>query len=140
MGAAYAQDLRNRVLAAYDRGMATKQVANLFQVSSSWARRVKQRRRDFGETGPRPMGGATIFKIDLTRLAELVRQQPDATGPELRDRLGVQCSESAIYLALRRLGLTFKKRLFGPPSRRAPTSPARVRVGGWISRHLTSKD
>lgn len=109
MGAAYAQDLRDRVLAAYDCGMATKQIATLFQVSSSWARRVKQRRRELGETRPRPMGGATIFKIDLTRLAELVDQQPDATRPGLRQRLGVQCTDAAIYLALRRLGLSFKK-------------------------------
>ena len=140
MGAAYAQDLRDRVLGAYDRGMATKQIATLFQVSSSWARRVKQRRRELGETRPRAMGGATIFKIDLTRLAELVDQQPDATGPELRQRLGVQCSDSAIYLALRRLGLSFKKRRSVRASRRGRTLPRSVRTGGTNSRRSTSGD
>ena len=30
MGFAYGQDLRDRVLAAYDRGMRTKQIADLF--------------------------------------------------------------------------------------------------------------
>jgi len=39
MGVAYGRDLRDRVLAAYDRGMKTKQIADLFEVSSSWARR-----------------------------------------------------------------------------------------------------
>lgn len=140
MGAAYAQDLRDRVLAAYDRGMATKQIATLFQVSSSWARRVKQRRRESGETRPRAMGGATIFKIDLKRLAELVDQQPDATGPELRQRLGVQCTDAAIYLALRRLGLTFKKRRSARPSRRGRMSPRSARAGGTSSRRSTSGD
>ena len=57
MGAAYGQDLRDRVLAAYDRGMQTKPIADLFQVSPAWARRVKQRRRETGETTARPMGG-----------------------------------------------------------------------------------
>ena len=65
MGAPYAQVLRDRVLAAYDRGMKTKQIADVFQVSPAWARRVKQRRRETGETTPRPMGGATVIKINL---------------------------------------------------------------------------
>ena len=110
MGVAYGQDLRDRVLAAYDRGMKTKQIADLFLVSSSWLRRVKQRQRESGETAPRPRGGATFIKIDLTQLAELVRQRPDATTKELHALLGANCCESAIGLALRRLGLTFKKR------------------------------
>ncbi len=110
MGAPYAQDLRDRVLAAYDRGMKTKQIADLFQVSPAWARRVKQRRRETGETTPRPMGGATVVKIDLAQLAELVRQHPDATIRELHALLGVDCVESAVGMALKRLGLSFKKR------------------------------
>jgi len=67
------------MLAAYDRGMKTRQIAELFEVSSSWARLVKQRQRDTGETGPRPRGGATVIKIDLDRLAALVKQRPNAT-------------------------------------------------------------
>lgn len=110
MGAPYAQDLRDRVLTAYDRGMKTKQIADVFQVSPAWARRVKQRRRETGETTPRPMGGATVVKIDVVRLAELVRQRPDATLAELRVMLGVDCVESAVCMALKRLGLSFKKR------------------------------
>jgi transposase len=110
MGAAYSQDLRDRVLAAYDRGMPTKQIAELFQISPAWARRVKQRKRDNGETSPRPMGGLRFFKIDPQRLRELVAQKPDATLKELRDMLGIECAESAICMTLKRLKLSFKKR------------------------------
>jgi transposase len=110
MGVAYAQDLRDRVLSAYDRGMKTKQISELFQVSSSWARRVRQRRRETGETAPRPRGGATVIKIDLDRLAKLVKRRPDATIKELHAFLGADCVESAVGLALNRLGLSFKKR------------------------------
>jgi hypothetical protein len=46
MGAAYSQDLRDRVIAARDRGLNTKPVAELFDVSASWVRRVMQRRRE----------------------------------------------------------------------------------------------
>jgi transposase len=112
MGAAYPQALRDRVLAACDRGMKTKQVADLFEVSSSWVRRVKQRRREHGETSPRPCGGATVVKIDLDRLAEVVQKHPDATIKELHALLGADCVASAVGVALKRLGLTFKKRPF----------------------------
>lgn len=121
MGAPYSQDLRDRVLAAYDGGLPTKQIAKLFQVSPAWVRRVKQRRRETGETTPRPMGGATVIKIDLQRLAALVRESPDATLLELRRALGVDCTEAAVCLALKRLGLTFKKRRSRRPSRSVRT-------------------
>src|SRR5438552_3774018 len=85
MAAPYSEDLRHRVLGAYDRGMRTKEVADNFQVSPAWARRVKQRRREHGELSPRPMGGKRFEKIDRAKLAELVKQQPDATLAELRE-------------------------------------------------------
>lgn len=109
MASPYSQDLRDRVLAAYDRGEPTKRIAEMFRVSRAWARRLKQRRRETGETAPRPMGGATYHKIDRVRLVELVREQPDATLDELRRRLGVSCALSAVCMALQKLGLSFKK-------------------------------
>lgn len=117
MGAAYSQDLRDRVIAARDRGLATQQVANLFCISASWVRRVMQRRRETGETTPRPRGGVTVIKIDMNRLRQLVEAQPDATVKELHTQLGIDCSESAVDMALRRMGWSFKKRLFMPPNR-----------------------
>lgn len=124
MGAAYSQDLRDRVLAACDRGMATRDVAEVFQVSRAWVRRVKQRRREHGETGPRKMGGPGPVKIDRTRLAELVAERPDATLKELRDALGIDCAQSSICAALKRMNLSFKKRRSMRPSRTGRTSPS----------------
>ena len=133
MGAAYSQDLRDKVLAACDRGMPTKQVSEVFDVSPAWVRRLKQRRRETGETSPRPMGGATVIKIDMARLAELVVQQPDATLKELRERLGIVCAESAVCMALKRLGLSFKKRRSTRRSRTARTWRRVARSGGRAS-------
>jgi len=123
MGAAYSQDLRDRVMGARDRGLKTQSVADLFRVSASWVRRVMQRRRESGETTPRPRGGATVVKIDLDRLRHLVAQQPDATVRELHARLGVACSVSAVDMALRRAGLSFKKRRSARRSRIGRTWP-----------------
>jgi transposase len=133
MATPYSQDLRERVLAAYDRGVPTSQITVMFQVSPAWARRLKQRRRETGEVAPRPMGGATVIKIDMARLAELVRQQPDATLRELRERLGNVCGEPAVCLALQRLGLSFKKRRSMRRSRTAPTSRSGAKSGSQTS-------
>lgn len=140
MGAPYAQDLRDRVLAAYDRGMKTRQIAKLFAVSSAWARRVKQRRRETGETKPRPMGGATVIKIDLAQLAKLVKQRPDATIRELHALLGADCVESAVCMALKRLGLSFKKRQFMLRSKTGRTSRGAVRRGSASKRKSRPND
>ena len=133
MGAAYSQDLRDRILAARDDGMPTKRVAVLFRVSPSWVRRVMQRRREHGQRSPRPRGGATVIKIDLDQLRQLVHQQPDATVRQLHERLGIQCSVSAVDMALRRMGLSFKKRRCTPPSRIGPTWPSDAGSGESIN-------
>jgi transposase len=114
---AYSQDLRDRVLAAYGRGMKTRQIAQMFQVSRSWARRVKQRWRETGETSARRVGSPGVVKVDRGKLKELVREQPDATLQELRQRLGLACAISTISAALRGTGVTFKKRASAPRSR-----------------------
>jgi transposase len=123
MAKPYPQELRDRVLAACDDGMKTQPVARTFRVSPAWVRRIKQRRREEGRTTPKPMGGATVVKIDLVRLGHLVDEQPDATLAELRQRLDCGCGASAVCMALQRLGLSLKKKRSTPRSRTGPMSP-----------------
>src|SRR5512141_1991863 len=120
---AYSMDLRERVLADCDAGQTTKPVAEKYGVSRTWVRSLKQRRRETGEIAPRK-GGGRKRKIDRVRLAELVRQDPDATLSELRERLAIRCALSAIWTVLRELKVTFKKSRCGPRSRIVPTSPS----------------
>ena len=137
MAKTYPQELRDRVLAAYDRGMKTKQIADTFLVSRAWARGVKQRRRETGQATAKPRGGATVIKINPGRLRELVAEHPDATAAELHALLGVDCGVSAVDHALRRHGLTFKKRRSSPRSRTAPTSGIAAISGGVTSPRST---
>ncbi len=137
MAVAYSQDLRDRIFAAYDRGLETKQIADLFGVSRAWARAIKQRRRETGETSARPGGGRRIVKIDLDLLAELVAEQPDATTAELHDRLRIQCSQSAVGMALKRLNLSFKKRRSMLLSRTDRTSQNADRNGNGLKASAT---
>lgn len=122
MAKPYSKDLRERVLRACDSGMATKEVAEAFHVSPAWTRRIKQRRRESGEVASRPMGGKRRQKIDRIRLAALVRQRPDASLKELRGMLGVDCAESAVCVALKKMGLSSKKKRSMRPSRTVRTS------------------
>jgi transposase len=125
---AYSMDLRKRVLADSDAGLATKPVAEKYGVSRTWVRSLKQRRRETGEIAPR-VGGGRKPKIDRARLAALVQQQPDATLVELRERLGLQCSLSAIWMALDALRITFKKKRSALPNKTGPTSRRNGRTG-----------
>ena len=77
--AAYSNDLRGRVVAAYDAGECTQeQVATRFAVSASWVRKILRQRRDTGSIDPRPHGGgwAPAFDAEASRrLREAVREQ-----------------------------------------------------------------
>ncbi len=126
---AYSMDLRQRVIAACDNNETTKSVAKRFDVSPAWVRRLKQHRRERGDIIPRNGGGSRGRKIDRDRLGDLVREQPDATLVELRDRLGVSVTPWAICKALRELKLTYKKSRSTRPSRTGPMSPSVVRRG-----------
>jgi transposase len=91
-----------------------RQIAHRFLVSASFVTRLVRLHRTTGSLEPRPHGGghpAVLAPEDLERLRELIRQQPDATLEECRQRLGVSCSAMTISRALSQLGLPRKKKV-----------------------------
>ena len=109
---AYSKDLRERILRECDAGVTTRVVATKYDVSESWVRRLKQRRRETGETMPRRAGSPRPARwLEYAdRLQELVRAQPDITLRELRDAIGGALSIQTLSRALRALQWTFKKK------------------------------
>jgi transposase len=111
----YSHDLRQRVLDAAERHEGSlRQIARRFVVSLSFVVRLLRTHRRTGSIDPKPHCGGhppALGPEDLERLRESVRQQPDATLEELRQRLGVACSTMAICRALDRLGLPLKKKV-----------------------------
>jgi transposase len=109
---AYSKDLRVRILADADRGVPTRQLATKYQVSESWVRRLKQRRRESGEITARKRRAfrPAILAPHYERLRQLVAAEPDSTLEELRRRLNVVVSLGALWNAIHRLGLTVKKK------------------------------
>jgi transposase len=131
-GQAYAQHLRDRVLAAVDRGMEVYQAAPLFQVSVSWIYKALARRRDSGETTARPQINHVPPKLLAQHAAIRAKltADPDLTLAELRawlqDEHQVSISLGGIWKTLHTLGLTRKKdpaRGGAEPSRRRCVTP-----------------
>lgn len=120
----YSTDLRERIVALIDQGeYSLRQIAHLFSVSLSFLVRLLQQRRRTGSVQPRPHAGGPLRKLDdpaVQRLLELVRQQPDATLAELRDRLGIPCSIMTIARTLRRHRITRKKKTLHARERDTP--------------------
>ena len=117
---AYSLDLRQRVLAQYDKCDSSLEVAKLFDVSSAWVRRLVQRRREKNTIEPLPRRYGphpTFTSVHEEELRGLVEKQPDATLAELQKQLSVKVHVSRICRALKKLELTFKKKSSMPPSR-----------------------
>jgi transposase len=97
MAKAYSDDLRGKLLEAYDRGEGSlRALAERFGVSVSWAWKISRQRRRTGQMerveqrhGPRSRITAAV-QMSLRRR---VRQQPDATLVELQQRDVLQLSK-----------------------------------------------
>src|SRR5712691_1293061 len=124
----YSNDLREHIVAAIDRGQySLRQLADLFSVSLSFLVRLLQRRRATGSVEPKPHRGGPTPKLDaaaVRRLLELVRQQPDATLTELRNRLGIACHIATIARVLRKHRISRTKKTLHAQERDRPAVQA----------------
>jgi len=108
----FSDDLRLRIHEARQAGESTAEVAERFGVSTAFVRRLQQRFRLTGCLAPRPHGGGLAPKL-ARREGELRRaaaERPDATPEEHRERLRLPASRVTVWRAMRRLGLTRKKK------------------------------
>jgi transposase len=125
-------DLRERILASYDKEKGTRQqVAARYRVSLGMVKKLLQQRRRTGDIAPRhPYSGRKplILPLHHRQMRVLLQKKPDLTLKELRSALELPCTLPAIHYALVALGLTYKKRHSGPANRIGPRS--RVRAGG----------
>ena len=134
-GQAYSEDLRERLLAAVDRGGRVYEITPLFGVSVSYIYKALGRRRRDGIATALPRVGRPGRKLDghLEALAAHVAEHPDATLAELVDwserKRGVKVCVATMSATLDVLDLSRKKRHAMLPSRPAPTSPRRDRTG-----------
>ena len=98
----YSLDFRRKVLSVRERDkLSFREVSDRFSVGVAsvvrWSKRIETK----------PYVRLKIRKIDPVLLARDVEAYPDAYQSERAERFGVSCK--AIWQALRRLGVTYKK-------------------------------
>ena len=120
-GAAYSQDLRERVLAKAAEGITVGAIAKALHVTPSWVSKVLGRLRATGERTARPQRCHVPPKLaplydDIRRQVE---KRPDMTLAELRawlrEAYRISVSDGLMTKTLKLLGLTFKLKTYGPP-------------------------
>jgi transposase len=109
------QDLRQRIIAARERGEGTGEVCKRFGVSRKSVERFWQQHCQTGECRPKQIGGyrrSRLEKHDRT-LRRWLAAQADLTLNELQrrclERLKVSIGITALWHRLEQLGLSYKK-------------------------------
>ena len=133
-GEEYAQHLRDRVL---DAPGTIREVAERFGVSPSYVSKAGARLRSSGQRTTKPRGGqrTPILAGREDLLRGRVAEVPDATLAELqiwlRETHGITISIGALWNALQRMELSFKKkRVRGRTGAAGRASGARGVAGG----------
>ncbi len=124
MGKALGDDLRRKLLFAYDQGEGTlEELAGRFLVSVGWAKKISAARHRTGqvERVPHKPGRKPHAGIEAQQQVRAwFVQQPDLTLAEVQQKLhseaGVSLSLPQIWKLLRKLGLRLKKSRSMPPS------------------------
>lgn len=134
MAKAYSDNLRCRLLAAFDAGEGSLRVLSArFSVSYDYAKKISAQRLRTGRSErveQRSRGPASrVTAAVQAELFRLLREQPDRVLSELQQDLsvspGVTLSRAHLWRVLKRLGLRLKKSHSTPPSGiRRPTASA----------------
>ena len=117
-------DLRERVLAAVDRGTPRKEIVRTLGVSEPTIRRYLRLRRETGSVAPKPppkrpfsIGQSVEQRRALWKQLEEHNDTTLQRHCQLWERKqGVKVSISTMSRAIRRLGWTLKKRVWVPPN------------------------
>ena len=128
MTRAYSNDLRERAVAAVVAGEATRAVAARFDVAVSSVVKWHQQYRATGSVAPGKMGGHRKLVLEGHRafILDAMAATPHLTVRGLQAMLaghGVTVSHNAVWMFLKREGLSFKKNTVRPgagPARHRP--------------------
>ena len=134
MAKAYSNDLRRKLLEAYDRGEGSlRELAERFGVSSPYAWNISAQRKRTGQVERAEQRHGPESKVTPgveQQLRSWVRQQPDLTLAEIQERLWktvrLPVSLARLWQVLRRLQLRLKKNRSMPRNR----TPRKISGGG----------
>src|ERR1019366_6074242 len=115
MARPYSDDLRQKLLEAYDHGKGSLvELAERFGVSLGWAWKISSARKRTGRIERPSYRPGPKRRIDEQVLAGLLRDHADATlvelQAELKKKSGLRVSTQHLWRGLKRVGLPFKKK------------------------------
>jgi transposase len=112
---AYSLDFRKRAIAYMDEGHTYKELYEAFKIYPSNIHAWRKLLAETGSLEPQYSGRDSSRKIDLEKLREAVKEKPDAYLWELALQFG--CTKQAIFTALKKLDITYKKKRSHTPKR-----------------------
>jgi len=138
MARAYSDDLRRKFLQAYEKKKGTlEQLAERFEVSVGWAKKISARRTRTGQIERPPWRRGPVSRVTAAVedwMREQIRRQPDLTLMELQQRLqqaqGLGLSIGRLWLALRQMGLRLKKSHSTPKNKTHRKRSSAAKRGG----------
>ena len=115
---AYSLDLRQRVVAAYEKGKGSiAEVAEQFNVGQTFVKKMLRQQREQGSVAPLAHGGGrqpSLSEKEHRLLRQKVKERSDISLAELQAHLstkaGVTVSLPTIHRSLRASGLSHKKK------------------------------
>jgi len=119
MNMAYSIDFRKAAVEYKDSGHTFEELKNVFGITNKTYSDWKKLYKETGSYGKRELVRKPK-KIDYERLIKAVEEKPDAYLYELAEPFN--CSEQAIFTALKKLRITVKKRRL--PARKNPNKSA----------------
>jgi transposase len=111
---AYSVDLRKKVIEYLSSGHSQREARDVFHISLSAINKWHQQYKQTGKLEDKKPS-RSYKKLEPVKLEEYVRDHPDAYLQEIGEAFG--CVESSVRKALRRLGITRKKRRSGTVSK-----------------------
>ena len=139
----FSMDLRERIVAVRQEGWSAQDVAGLFKVCKRTVERYWKQFQECGNVNPKRRGGYRRSRLEghHQRMRDWIKEQPDLTLAELRERcrerLGVRIGLTALWQCLDKLGLSFKKnpaRQRARPARHSGGPVAVARRAGRLGR------
>lgn len=139
MARAYSDDLRAKILGAYERGrLGLEALAEQFGVSYGYTKKIRRQQLQTGQVERRrqsrygPVSRVTPEVEE--QLRQELRRQPDLTLQELAERLQasrkLRLSRNRLWQVLQRLGLRRKKNRSTPASRTVGKRSSSGKPGG----------
>jgi transposase len=114
MARPYSDDLRRKLLEAFDQGKGSLgDLAERFGVSLGWAWKVSAARKRTGRMERPSYRPGAKRRMDEQALAGILRSHPDATlvelQAELENKTGLRMSTQHLWRVVKRLGFRLKK-------------------------------